>query len=314
MTNPLRIVYAGTPEFAVPALKALIDSPHEVVAVYTQPDRPAGRGRKLTPSPVKQVALEHAIPVEQPKTLKDAEAQQRLAGYTPDLMVVAAYGLILPQAVLDLPRLGCINLHASLLPRWRGAAPIQRAILEGDAETGITLMQMAAGLDTGDMLLKRATPIGAEESAARLHDRLAELAAETLMAGLEPLAEGRLKGEPQDDALANYAAKLTKDEATLDFTEDAERLARRVRAYDPWPVAQTLYQGQPLRIWDAVALPEATTAAPGSVVTEGPEGIDVATGRGLLRIRRLQLPGGKPLSAREFQNARSLAGLRLPHG
>ncbi|ANB01712.1 methionyl-tRNA formyltransferase [Ectothiorhodospira sp. BSL-9] len=304
----MRIVYAGTPDFAVPALQALIDSPHTVVAVYTQPDRPAGRGRKLKPSPVKQLAQSHGIPVEQPERLRDEAHQQTLRAHAPDLMVVAAYGLILPQAVLDIPRLGCVNLHGSLLPRWRGAAPIQRALLAGDDKTGITLMQMAAGLDTGDMLLKSHCPITAQDTAATLHDTLAAQGAQLLLQGLEGLEAGSLRGEPQDEALVTYAEKLSKAEARLDWTRRAVCLDRRVRAFNPWPVAQTLHEGQPLRLWMSELPAGQASAAPGTVVAEGPQGIDVATGEGLLRITRLQLPGGKPLSAREFLNGRSLLG------
>ena len=309
--SPLRIVYAGTPEFAVPALAALIAARHELVAVYTQPDRPAGRGRRLQASPVKRVALEHGLPIEQPATLRSPEAQARLREYRPDVMIVAAYGLILPQAVLDIPHHGCLNIHASLLPRWRGAAPIQRAILAGDAETGVTIMQMAAGLDTGDVLVRRACPIGPEDSAATLHERLARLGAEALLATLDDLVAGRLAPERQDEALATYAAKLTKEEAAIDWRQPATAIDRAVRAYNPWPVAYTALDGEALRIWEARALDAVAHAEPGTVVAERPEGIDVATGSGLLRILRLQLPGGKPLTAREFLNGRSLAGVVL---
>ncbi|EHQ51266.1 methionyl-tRNA formyltransferase [Ectothiorhodospira sp. PHS-1] len=312
MPSPLRIIYAGTPDFAVPALEALIASPHDVVAVYTQPDRPAGRGRKLTPSPVKQVALAHGIPVEQPERLRPEPVQTRLREYRPDLMVVAAYGLILPQSVLDIPRLGCVNIHASLLPRWRGAAPIQRALAEGDESTGVTLIQMAAGLDTGDMLLKGACPITPADTARTLHDRLAAMGAALLLPCLDDLADGRLHPEPQDETLATYARKLDKAEALLEWSLPAAVLDRRIRAFNPWPVAQTLYQGQPLRLWMSRSLPAAGTGAtPGTVVAEGPEGIDVATGEGILRITCLQLPGGKPLEAKAFLNARSLLGTCL---
>jgi len=310
MSESLRIAYAGTPDFAVPALEALIDSRHEVVAVYTQPDRPAGRGRKLKAGPVKTVAQAAGIPVEQPVSLREAEAQARLAGYAPDLMVVAAYGLILPQAVLDIPRLGCLNIHGSLLPRWRGAAPIQRAILAGDAETGITIMQMDAGLDTGDMLLKRTVPIVPGQTAQMLHDALAVAGAEALLEAIDGLLAGRLQPEPQDAAQATYAEKLHKEEAEIDWTQPADVLARRVCAFNPWPVAQTRRSGEPLRLWEARAIDG--EGPPGKVVAEGPEGIDIACGRSLLRVTRLQLPGGRPLAARDFLNGRTLAGEVLP--
>ncbi len=310
MSESLRIVYAGTPDFAVPALQALIDSHHDVVAVYTQPDRPAGRGRKLKPSPVKTVALAHDIPVEQPEKLRDAQIQATMAGYRPDLMVVAAYGIILPAAVLDIPRLGCLNIHASLLPRWRGAAPIQRAILAGDAVTGVTIMQMDAGLDTGDMLLKREVAIEPGMTAQRLHDRLAEVGGPALLETIDGLLAGTIAPEPQDDAAANYAGKLSKDEAAIDWSRPAEAIARQVCAFNPWPVAQTLRGGEPLRIWEARAV--AGQGEPGQVVAESGEGIDIACGDGLLRVTRLQLPGGKPLAARDFLNGRSLAGETLP--
>ncbi|WP_018233243.1 methionyl-tRNA formyltransferase [Thioalkalivibrio thiocyanodenitrificans] len=310
-TPKLRIVYAGTPEFAVPALQALIDSPHEVAAVYTQPDRPAGRGRRLMPGPVKRVALEHGIAVEQPERLKSADVQERLRGYAPDVMVVAAYGLILPKAVLDIPEHGCLNIHASLLPRWRGAAPIQRAILAGDTETGVTLMQMAPGLDTGDMLMKARTPIGPTDTAQDLHDRLAIQGAALLLTCLEALVKGRLEPEPQDDSLATYAGKLSKAEAQLDWFLAAATLDRQVRAFNPWPVAFTHLDDQPLRIWQARPVASPVTAPPGTVVAEGPVGIDVATGDGLLRLTRVQFPGGRPLDAHEVLNSRSLLGERL---
>lgn len=311
MSQSLRIVYAGTPDFAVPALQALIDSRHEVVAVYTQPDRPAGRGRKLRASPVKELALKYGIAVEQPATLRDSEVQQHLAAYGADAMIVAAYGLILPQAVLDIPRLGCLNIHGSLLPRWRGAAPIQRAIMAGDKETGITIMQMDAGLDTGDMLLKKSLPITALDTAASLHDHLAILGAETLLEVVEALSEGSLPAEPQDESRVTYAEKLSKAEANIDWAQSAEQISRLIRGLNPWPVAQTMYQGQPLRLWMAQTVAGQSPTAPGRVIHEGPEGVDVATGDGILRITRLQLPGGRPLDARDFLNSRSLLNEQL---
>ncbi|WP_251977357.1 methionyl-tRNA formyltransferase [Salinicola avicenniae] len=323
MSQPLRILFAGTPDFAAESLRALLSSRHQVIGVYTQPDRPAGRGRKLTPSPVKRLALEHALPVETPASLKDADAQQRLAAFDADVMIVVAYGLLLPQAVLDTPRLGCLNVHASLLPRWRGAAPIQRAIEAGDAESGITLMQMDAGLDTGDMLLIRRTPIEERTTGGELHDRLATLGGETLTAGLDTLATGELTATPQPDSGVTYASKLSKAEAELDFTQPADVLARRIRAFNPWPVAWTRLGEETLRLWFATPETEAhgDTAAhasqPGTLLAPASDALRIACGadgREVLRVSQLQMPGGKPLAARDLLNAnppRLSAGQRL---
>jgi len=306
MPTPLNIVYAGTPEFAAVALQALIDSPHNIIAVYTQPDRPAGRGRKLKASPVKELALAHDIPVYQPESLKEAAEQAKLAALEPDVMVVAAYGLLLPREVLAIPPMGCLNIHASLLPRWRGAAPIQRAILAGDAETGITIMQMDEGLDTGDMLYKLATPIAVTDTAQKLHDRLAELGARAIVEALEGLQAGTLAAEKQHDAEACYAKKLHKSEAAIDWTQPAALIARQVAAFNPWPVAQTQNGEEVLRIWEACALDETSAQAAGSVIHTDRQGIDIACGEGVLRVLRLQRPGGKPQAAADFLNANQL--------
>jgi methionyl-tRNA formyltransferase len=301
----LRLVFAGTPEFAVPCLEACRASGVEVVAVYTQPDRPAGRGRKLTPSPVKQAAQAAGITVEQPESLKSAEAQQALAAYRPDLLVVVAYGLILPRKVLAIPRLGCWNVHASLLPRWRGAAPIQRAILAGDSESGVDLMWMEAGLDTGPVLLQRRTPITREDNGGSLHDRLSILGAEVLTEGLRrTLAREVLIATPQPAEGVTYAHKLDKAEARLDFSRPAVDLERQVRAFDPWPVAEGEIAGEPLRIWAAQAIELDHRATPGSVLAVGRDGIDLACGDGALRVTALQRAGGKRIGALDYLNAR----------
>ncbi|WP_028695848.1 methionyl-tRNA formyltransferase [Pseudomonas cremoricolorata] len=298
----MRIVFAGTPEFAAEHLKALLDSPYQVVAVYTQPDRPAGRGQKLMPSPVKQLASAHDIPVLQPPTLRNAEAQAELAALQPDLMVVVAYGLILPQAVLDIPRLGCINSHASLLPRWRGAAPIQRAVQAGDAESGVTVMRMEAGLDTGPMLLKVCTPISAEDTGGSLHDRLAAMGPDAVIQAIAGLADGSLHGEVQDDALATYAHKLNKDEARLDWSRPALELERLVRAFNPWPVCHSTLDGDTVKVL-AATLAEGK-GEPGEVLAASKDGLLVACGEQALRLTRLQLPGGKALAFSDLFNSR----------
>jgi len=298
----LKIIFAGTPDFAATALQALLDSEHEICAVYTQPDRPAGRGRKLTASPVKALSLQHEIPVHQPLSLKDEDEQKILAGYEADLMVVVAYGLLLPKAVLDTPRLGCINIHASLLPRWRGAAPIQRAIQSGDRETGVTIMQMDVGLDTGDMLYTVTTPIASNDTAASLHDRLAQLGADAVLQAIGQLQQGTARPVKQDDDQANYALKLDKAEAEIDWAMPASDIDRLVRAFNPWPVAQTAFEGNKLRIWQAKPMNETTQASPGSVIEASKHGIDVATGDGVIRLLQLQKAGSKAMDAAAFLN------------
>ncbi|SFI10944.1 methionyl-tRNA formyltransferase [Pseudomonas guineae] len=302
MSESLRIVFAGTPEFAAEHLKALLDTPHQIIAVYSQPDRPAGRGQKLTPSPVKQLALQHTIPVYQPQTLRDPATQAELAALKPDLMVVVAYGLILPQVVLDTPRLGCINSHASLLPRWRGAAPIQRAIEAGDAESGVTVMQMEAGLDTGPMLLKVSTAIIAADSGGSLHDRLAALGPPAVIEAIRGLAAGTLKGQVQDDSLATYAHKLNKDEARIDWSRPAVELERLVRAFHPWPICHSTLNGEALKV-HAAQMGEGS-GAPGTILAADKSGLTVACDTGALRLTRLQLPGGKALNFSDLFNSR----------
>lgn len=314
MTEPLRIIYAGTPDFSVAALEALIASEHEVIAVYTQPDRPAGRGRDLKASPVKEKALQHDIPVYQPLSLKDEQAQQALNALAADLMVVTAYGLLLPAEVLNAPRLGCINIHASLLPRWRGAAPIQRAILAGDDRTGITIMQMDEGLDTGDMLAISECVIEAEDTGSSLHDKLMQLGAETLMSALPSIADQSCQPKQQDDSLACYASKLSKAEAKIDWHSSAVEIERAVRAYNAWPVAYCHLQKKGrqtnLRLWQAKVLKTSAAgeAVPGTVLAESADGIDIACGEGVLRITELQAEGKRRLSVNDFLNANSLAG------
>lgn len=299
MESPLRIVFAGTPEFAASSLAALIEHNYNVVGVYTQPDRPSGRGQKLTLSPVKQLALEHQLPVFQPLNFKSEEAVLKLERLNADLMIVAAYGLLLPQSVLDLPTLGCLNVHASLLPRWRGAAPIHRALLAGDCETGITIMQMALGLDTGDMLYKKTTPILPNDTAGSLHDRLASLGADALIECLPLLEKGQLVAEAQNNDDSNYAAKLLKEEGRLDWSQSADSLARQVRGLNPWPVAYCLVNDKPLRIWNAESIVETVESSPGTLIRIEKDALIIATGNGSLKLLNIQLPGkrARPASA-----------------
>lgn len=300
----LRIVFAGTPAFAVPSLRAA-HAQGEVIAAYTQPDRPAGRGRGVAPSPVKLEATQRGIPVLQPESLRRKSSQDALREMAPDLLVVVAYGLILPRAVLEIPRFGCWNVHASLLPRWRGAAPIQRAIEAGDTETGVCLMQMEAGLDTGPVLLAQTTLIGSEETGGQLHDRLAELGASVLSDGLALRRADILpKPWPQPEAGVTYAHKLDKAEARLDWNQSAAVLARKVLAFEPWPVAEAMVAGERLRIHGAVALDQAHGAAPGTLLAAGRQGIDIACSDGALRLRVVQREGGKAITAADYLNAR----------
>ena len=300
----MRIVFAGTPAFAVPSLRAA-HAHHEVVTVYTQPDRPAGRGRGLTPSPVKLEAIQRGIPVLQPLSLRKKSTQDALREMQPDVMIVVAYGLILPQAVLDIPQYGCWNVHASLLPRWRGAAPIQRAIEAGDTETGVCLMQMEAGLDTGPVLLAQSMPIGPDDTGGQLHDRLSDLGAQVLRDALGLLRAGvRLPPHPQAEEGVAYAHKLDKAEAKLDWSQPAGVLARKVRAFNPWPVAEAQVAGERLRIHGAVVVDQSHGATPGTLLAAGRQGLDIACGVGVLRLRVVQREGGKAITAADYLNAR----------
>ena len=306
----MRIVFAGTPEFALPTLQALLDSPYEVCGVYTQPDRPAGRGRKLTPSPVKQLAQAASIPVYQPENFKQADSIAELAQLNADLLVVIAYGLILPQAVIDTPRLGCINVHGSLLPRWRGAAPIQRALMAGDSHTGITIMKVVKKLDAGDMLFKLECPITATDTSSSLHDQLAILGAKGLLQVVEQYAQGQVTAEPQDEALVTYAHKLEKHEAQLDWSDTAINLDRKIRGLNAWPVAQTLFKGEILRVWNSSLTDKVSQLTPGSIDTSQ-QALDVVTGKGVIRLLEVQLPGGKRIAGKDFLNAHAVDAVKL---
>jgi methionyl-tRNA formyltransferase len=306
-----RVLFAGTPEFALASLRALTDAGIVPLAVLTQPDRPAGRGKQLTASPVKQFAIERQIEVLQPATLKDPEAVARVAAFDPDILVVAAYGLILPQSVLDIPGSGCLNVHASLLPRWRGAAPIQAAILAGDGETGVSLMAMTAGLDCGPVYVEEALDIGPEETAGELHDRLAALGGKMLVRHFDAILSATLPAVEQDDARATYAGKIRKQDARLDWQRPAAELHRQVRAYNPVPGCFFLLDEVPVKCWRAGVVEDGAGTVPGTVLSAGRDGIVVACGEGALRLDSLQRPGKRPVTAREFAATAALAGRRL---
>ena len=300
----LKIIFAGTPVFASAHLQAIIESHHQVVAVYTQPDRPAGRGKKLSSSPVKTLALEHSLPVYQPSSLKSEQEQQKLASLNADIFVVVAYGLILPKAVLDTPKFGCINVHGSILPRWRGAAPIQRAIAAGDKTSGVTIMQMDVGLDTGDMLLKASCPIHETDNAANLHDRLIEQGKPALLEVLEGLSYQTIQPEKQNDNEASYAHKLTKQEASIDWKRSATEINRLVRAFNPWPVATSIMTDQTIKIWQTTLLEQNSTSTPGTIIKADKEGLDIACGQGVLRITHAQPPSTRAMSIKDLLNSR----------
>ncbi|MEE9344429.1 MAG: methionyl-tRNA formyltransferase [Methylococcales bacterium] len=310
----MRIVFAGTPDFSVPALNALVASNHQLVAVYTQPDRPSGRGRKLTASAVKIVAEQCGIPVYQPVSLREEDAIQQLRDLRPDVMVVVAYGLILPNQVLEIPVKECINIHASLLPRWRGAAPIHRAIISGDQQTGVTIMRMQATLDTGPILLQRSIPIQ-QQSSAELFEQLAEIGAEALMSVITTIESDTIQAQIQDESLATYAKKINKEEARLDWHQPAQVLARQVRGLNPWPVANTVFNNKILKIWQAQPITQIVEKnlelQPGQVIADGRKQFQVVTGDGMLNLLEVQLPGGKRLSAAQFLNAHQVNGTQL---
>ncbi|APP06178.1 10-formyltetrahydrofolate:L-methionyl-tRNA(fMet) N-formyltransferase [Vibrio harveyi] len=305
MSQSLRIVFAGTPDFAARHLAALLSSEHEVIAVYTQPDRPAGRGKKLTASPVKTIALEHDIPVYQPENFKSDEAKQELADLNADIMVVVAYGLLLPQVVLDTPKLGCINVHGSILPRWRGAAPIQRSIWAGDAETGVTIMQMDIGLDTGDMLKIATLPIEASDTSASMYEKLAGLGPDALIDCLADIAAGKAEPVKQDDELANYAKKLSKEEARIDWNDDAAHIERCVRAFNPWPMSHFEAAENSIKVWESRVADQTSDKPAGTILQADKTGIYVATGNGVLVLEQLQVPGKKAMSVQDILNSRA---------
>lgn len=304
MSDSLRIIFAGTPDFAARHLDALIQSEHNVVGVLTMPDRPAGRGKKITAGPVKELAQQHDIPVFQPSTLRKEENHQWIRDQQADIMIVVAYGMILPQAVLDIPRLGCLNVHGSLLPAWRGAAPIQRALWAGDTKTGVTIMQMDAGLDTGDMLYKAECDITSEDTSASLYEKLAGIGPQALLQTLSLVCQNALRPEKQDDTLVTYAEKLSKEEARLDWSLSAAQLDRCIRAFNPWPISYMVIDEQPVKVWQANAIAEQTSAAPGTVIRADKNGIQVATAEGILNITQLQPAGKKPMSATDILNSR----------
>ncbi|TCB87097.1 methionyl-tRNA formyltransferase [Enterobacter wuhouensis] len=304
MSKTLRIIFAGTPDFAARHLDALLSSGHQVVGVFTQPDRPAGRGKKLMPSPVKVQAEEHGIAVFQPSSLRPQENQQLVADLNADVMVVVAFGLILPKAVLDMPRLGCVNVHGSLLPRWRGAAPIQRSLWAGDAETGVTIMKMDVGLDTGDMLYKLSCPITADDTSATLYDKLADLGPQGLIETLQQLADNTAKPEVQDEAQVTYAEKLSKEEAQIDWSLPAAQLERNIRAFNPWPMSWMMIDEQPVKVWKASVIDCPVTAEPGTIIEANKQGIQVATSEGILNLESLQPAGKKAMSAQDLLNSR----------
>ncbi|MEI9752237.1 methionyl-tRNA formyltransferase [Moellerella wisconsensis] len=304
MSQPLNIIFAGTPDFAARHLAALLKTHHNVVGVLTRQDKPAGRGKKLTPSPVKLLAEENAIPVFQPTSLRNDESQQWVADQNPDIMIVVAYGMILPEAILNLPRLGCLNVHGSLLPRWRGAAPIQRSIWAGDAQTGVTIMQMDIGLDTGDMLHKAILPISAQDTSASLYEKLAEIGPNALIETLNLITSGQAIPEKQDDKFANYAEKLSKDEARIDWALPAEQIERCIRAFNPWPISYFEVDEQLIKVWQAEVINEPHNQPVGTILRADKKGICIATGDGQLNILQLQPPGKKPMHAQDLLNSR----------